>query len=60
LSRKDYKPKDLSRFTLEKDFDRNIRNDTLSYSPKSPKVKIEALKPHEKVGPKWYAAASGS
>jgi hypothetical protein len=39
-----------------RDFNTNIRNDTLSYSPKSTKVPIQPLQANEKSGPKWYAA----
>ena len=35
------------------DFNTNIKNDVLSFSPKSRKVFIKPLSPVEKQGPKW-------
>lgn len=36
------------------DFNTNIRNDILSYDPKSTKLFIQPVPEHEKVEPKWY------
>ncbi len=57
LTKKDYKPKTLAAFPAGKDFNKNIRSDVLSYSPRSSKIFIQPMKPEEKQGPKWYLSA---
>lgn len=49
------KEKDLTKMTTPKDFNTNIKNDTLSYSPNSKKVFIQPVSQMEKSGPKWYS-----
>ena len=48
------KTKDPALMTGGRDFNTNIRNDVLSYSPKSTKVFIQPMAPEEKQGPKWH------
>lgn len=40
-----------------RDFNTNIKNDTLSYSPNSKKVFIQPVPAQERQGPKWHAAS---
>ena len=51
------KDKDVTRMPEGKDFNRNIKNDSLSKTFLSKKVFIKQVPQNEKSGPKWSPAA---
>ncbi len=53
-SRPKHKEKDVTKMPEGKDFNTNIKNDTLSRSVLSKKVFIQSVSAAEKAGPQWH------
>lgn len=52
------KDKDLTKMPEGKDFNRNIKNDSLSKSFLSKKVHIQPVPQGDRVGPKWASSSA--